>query len=164
MQFYRCKCGKSTMWTSMGVPACTRCKRCGSDFAQGPQGHEEPSPHEYVTRYDEFTGKPYELCQLCIHRRAELEAPPPPESEPPPPDPYLLLLTQYPHCDGYVLHMPGTCEYCDLPKNKPLHDYRVAHGINHTGEEDPSKSTCPAEARRAKSDIDCWPGNRATKA
>lgn len=78
-------------------------------------------------------------------------------------DPYLELVKQYPHCDAYVLHLPGTCEYCDLPKNKPLHNYRAANNINHTGENNPAKLPCPAEARRPKDIIDKWHGNRAAK-
>jgi hypothetical protein len=162
MQFYRCKCGKSTAWTSMGVPACTKCRYCGSDLAQGPTTHGEPAPHKYVTKYDENTGKPYEICRSCMQTRADLEKPPEPEAPPPEhPDPYLSLVAQYPHCDQYVLHRPSSCEYCGLPENEPLHAYRREHGINYTGENDPAKKQCPAEARRAKKTIDRWPGNRA---
>lgn len=161
MQFYRCKCGKSTCWTSMGVPACSSCKRCGSDFAQGPEGHADvPAPHDYVTKYHEDTGVPYEVCRVCMGRRTELEKPAEPEPPPPPPpDPYLALVQQYPHCDAFVLHRSG-CEYCAMPESAPLHEYRLVHGINYTGENDPTKKQCPAEARRPKETIDLWGGNR----
>lgn len=76
-------------------------------------------------------------------------------------DPYLGVVKQYPHCDQYVLHRLGECEYCDLPKYQPLHDYRNKNNINHTGENDPAKLTCPAEALRTKDIIDKWGGNRA---
>ena len=162
MQYYRCKCGKSEAWTSMGVSECATCKHCGSDLAMGPEGHAEtPAPHEYVAKYNEDTGIPYEVCRRCLRRRVDLEKPAEPEPPPPPPpDPYEGLVRQFPHCDAFVLHPAGTCEYCDLPKNKPLHDYRAAHGINHTGETDPTKKPCPAEERRRLSTIHRWPGNR----
>jgi hypothetical protein len=78
-------------------------------------------------------------------------------------DPYLGLMKQYPHCDQYVLHLPGTCAYCDSPELQPAHDYRNKNNINHTGENNPTKQTCPAEALRSKDIIDKWGGNRATK-
>lgn len=163
MQYYRCKCGDSTAWSSMGVSACTTCKKCGSDLAQSPGGHAEtPAPHEYVTKYDQDTGTPYERCSRCMDRRTEIETPAEPEPPlAPAPDPYLSLVQQYPHCDAMVLHPKGSCEYCDLPSNAPLHAYRTANGINCTGEDDPAKKPCPAEARRPKGTIDRWPRNRA---
>ena len=69
MQFYRCKCGKSTAWTSMGVSACSNCDSCGSDFAQSPEQHEAPAEHKYVTRYDSLTGAPYEMCRVCMEQK-----------------------------------------------------------------------------------------------
>lgn len=164
MQYYRCKCGKTTAWTTIGVSPCVTCHRCGSDLAQGETLHREPAPHRYVTRYDPITGKPYELCDVCCERRESIEAPPKPEPPPPPPpDDYLSLFPiahRYPHCDPYVLHVAGTCEFCDLPENAPLRLHREIHRINCTGENDPTKKPCPAEARRPKSLIDRWPGNR----
>lgn len=74
MQYYRCKCGKMTAWTSMGVSACSRCGQCGSDFARGPESHEDPEPHDYVTQYDQNTGAPYERCRRCGERKSALEA------------------------------------------------------------------------------------------
>jgi hypothetical protein len=79
----------------------------------------------------------------------------------PPPDPYLELAEQYPHCDAYILHPRGSCEFCDLPTSEPLHAWRKEHGINHTGEYDPTKKPCPAELRRPKGVIDKWGGNVA---
>ncbi len=55
----------------MGVSRCSRCDKCGSDFAQGPSEHVEPEPHEYVTKYDQNTGKPYEMCRRCMERKPE---------------------------------------------------------------------------------------------
>jgi hypothetical protein len=78
----------------------------------------------------------------------------------PPTDPYLNLVQQYPHCDQYVLHLKGSCEYCDSPSCDPLHTWRVEHNMNHTGENDPNKQQCPAEARRPISQINRWQGNQ----
>lgn len=74
------------------------------------------------------------------------------------------ILARYPHCDSLVLHPHGSCEYCDIDEFAPLHEWRRAHGINYTGENDPSKKPCPAEARRPAETINRWPGNRATPA
>lgn len=71
MQFYRCKCGETVSHTSMGVPDCSKCDKCGSDLAQAPTLHEEPKPHEYVTRYDRNTGTPFEMCTKCMQRKPE---------------------------------------------------------------------------------------------
>jgi hypothetical protein len=76
-------------------------------------------------------------------------------------DPYLGLTKRYPHCDAYVLHAPGTCEYCDMAEFAALHKYRKEHRVNYTGERDVTKLLCPAEARRGKMTIDKWHGNRA---
>lgn len=73
MQYYRCKCGGSESWTSMGVSACSRCGRCGSDLAQGPTTHSDPAPHEFVTKYDTNTGAPYERCRQCSRLKTDLE-------------------------------------------------------------------------------------------
>ncbi len=73
MQYFQCKCGEHKSWTSMGVPRCTRCKKCGSDLAQGPDGHREPEPHRYVTKYNQNTGAPFEICDRCFERRDKLE-------------------------------------------------------------------------------------------
>lgn len=73
MQTYRCKCGEVTSWTSMGVPACVRCPKCGSDLAPGPNSHRDPAPHDFVVKYDQNTGAPYDICKNCLRRRAELE-------------------------------------------------------------------------------------------
>src|SRR5580704_17943202 len=140
MQYYRCKCGDHTAWTSMGVPSCVTCKKCGSDLAQSPDGHSDPEPHSYKTKYNENTGEPYEICSYCMNKRSEIEAESKPDPLPVTRYPYLELVTKYPHCDMYVLHMKGSCESCDLPSNVPLHKWRDTNRINHTGENDPSKS------------------------
>lgn len=69
----------------------------------------------------------------------------------------FAILGQFPHCDSRVLHRPKECEYCDdHPEWQAL---RILYGINFTGENDPLKSPCPAEARRAAATINKWGGN-----
>lgn len=72
MQFYRCRCGEQKAWTSMGVPACSRCQKCGSDLAFSSETHREPEPHKWTTRYEPTTGAPFEVCTTCYRRRAEV--------------------------------------------------------------------------------------------
>lgn len=168
MRFYRCKCGDHTAWSSMGVADCLTCKKCGSDLAEGPSGHSDsPTPHDYVTKYNQDTGVPYERCDRCMQTRADIEAPPEPEPEPEPrdaADDYYAavkgLVSQFPHCDAAVLRRAEDCEYCALPKNRPLHEWRQRNGVNYTGENDPTKRPCPAESVRPTSTIHRWPGNR----
>ena len=67
-----------------------------------------------------------------------------------------------PHCDSEVLHRPGACQYCD---HRPdLQEFRLLHGINFTGENDPAKLSCPAAAKRSVETIERWGGNRARAA
>lgn len=73
MRFYRCKCGNAHSWTSIGIPACKRCGKCGSSLAQSPDEHETPEHHQFVTRYNQKTGAPFEVCGVCICRKEELE-------------------------------------------------------------------------------------------
>jgi hypothetical protein len=50
MQFFRCKCGKTSMHTSMGSAPCSVCDTCGSDLASAPSLHaENPPPHDPCT-------------------------------------------------------------------------------------------------------------------
>jgi hypothetical protein len=58
----------------MGVAACIRCSTCGSDLAQAPDLHTEPVPqHDYVTKFDQNTGEPYQVCRRCFQRQDEEE-------------------------------------------------------------------------------------------
>jgi hypothetical protein len=68
MRFWKCKCGASEAFGSDPPAPCTKCDKCGSDLFGG-----EPKPHYYVTKYDENSGKPYELCNQCYQRRDRLE-------------------------------------------------------------------------------------------
>lgn len=73
MIYYRCKCGKHESWSSMGVPLCQVCEKCGSTLATSPSTHLDPKPHEYVTQYDQDTGKPYEICLQCMRTKDQNE-------------------------------------------------------------------------------------------
>lgn len=65
-----------------------------------------------------------------------------------------------PHCDSNVLHAPGRCDYCDRGF-ADLQEFRLLHGINFTGESDPTKLPCPATAKRPVETIERWGGNVA---
>lgn len=65
MQYLRCKCGKATCSTSMGVQDCQGCAECKTTFAGHPDHHEELKEHEWVTRYNTHTGKPFKQCSKC---------------------------------------------------------------------------------------------------
>lgn len=64
MIFYRCKCGKSTAHSSMGVSACDTCDKCGSTLATGPNSHQEPKPHDI--RAEIRDGKVKCFCAVCL--------------------------------------------------------------------------------------------------
>lgn len=74
----------------------------------------------------------------------------------------FVILGQFPHCDPCVLHKPTDCEYCD--RHPDWQALRIVYGINFTGEQDPKKAPCPAEARRSTMTIHQWHGNRPTNA
>lgn len=72
MKFYRCKCGSSTSYTSMGVPRCESCPKCGSDLAQGPSEHRDPEPHRWVPQFDPNTGaRKADVCTACMSKRKD---------------------------------------------------------------------------------------------
>jgi len=62
-----------------------------------------------------------------------------------------------PHCDMWVLHAPGACEFCD--ELAPVQAARARLGINFTAETDPAKDPCPAMALRPTK-YNVWGGNR----
>jgi hypothetical protein len=70
---YRCKCGEIIASSSMGVPACWGCTKCKTNLATNPRDHHYPAKHEFVTKYDENTGKPYERCKNCYNKKEHLE-------------------------------------------------------------------------------------------
>ncbi len=71
MQYFRCKCGKSEGWSSMGVSRCRVCPECKSTLAQSPEGHGEPEPHDLcktvttTTYRGEITTKTVVECVNC---------------------------------------------------------------------------------------------------
>ena len=66
----------------------------------------------------------------------------------------------FPHCDAYVLHSPGECEYCDDYAGD-IQTWRQTNNVNFTNENNASKKTCPAVARRDPQKINLWYGNVA---
>lgn len=73
MQYYRCKCGNLESWGSDGTTPCRACPKCGTTLAQHPDDHRQPVPHKWQTQYDQNTGKPYEICRVCMNRREDVE-------------------------------------------------------------------------------------------
>lgn len=71
MKYYRCKCGKSEAWGSYPPVKCVGCPTCDTTLELHPDYHEKPSPHEFVTKYDEYTGKPYQICLNCLKEARE---------------------------------------------------------------------------------------------
>ena len=53
----------------------------------------------------------------------------------------------------------GKCSYCD--EYRQAQDQRAICGINFTGEDDPTKLPCPAEAARGLDNLEHWGGNKA---
>lgn len=68
MQYYRCKCGKHTAWTSMGVERCRGCETCNTTLEMSPQYHTEPAEHTLVTEYNPRTGAEYQICLKCCQK------------------------------------------------------------------------------------------------
>ena len=68
MQYYKCKCGESVSFGSMGPNPCTSCSICGTQLINihyHTDYYPKPIPHEFVIRYNESTGEPYDICKLC---------------------------------------------------------------------------------------------------
>lgn len=76
MIYYRCKCGEHESWSSMGPRRCTRCKKCGSNLASGPESHSEPEPHDVIrVPVETDTGEAFlSTCSWCFKTKAELIA------------------------------------------------------------------------------------------
>lgn len=83
MQYYRCKCGKSESWSSMGPTPCFKCDTCGSDLARDPSIHREPEPHNFVTGQVETDegAKPLTRCTFCLKTKAQIESAERPEGK-----------------------------------------------------------------------------------
>lgn len=85
------------------------------------------------------------------------------------------LITQFPHCDSYVLHRRGECSFCD--GHPEWQELRQAWGIAFTGHSDEVDTEgyarnapvlpCPADFKRpagAANDHRRWGGNKPTTA
>lgn len=68
---YTCKCGEMVVWSSMGVSPCNGCKKCNTVPSAGTP-FREPIPHHFITRYNETTGEPYKVCDVCWIREKDL--------------------------------------------------------------------------------------------
>ena len=71
MQYYSCKCGKREFWGSGMISRnCEVCNECGTTMMKDLDGNYKPSePHEYITNYNQNTGKPYQTCKKCYERK-----------------------------------------------------------------------------------------------
>jgi hypothetical protein len=65
-----------------------------------------------------------------------------------------------PHCDQYILHAPGECDYCDdQPGWQAL---RQLWGIAYTGHAPTAHQiACPSDTRRPDGIANLWHGNQA---
>lgn len=70
MQHFTCKCGERTAFGSMGPAPCESCEKCGTTITY-PGFWHDPIPHSYIPRYDEHTGKLYEVCEVCWEKKKE---------------------------------------------------------------------------------------------
>ena len=77
MQYYECRCGKSTAFSSMHVPACVECSYCHTKLLPiglkhsilMDDGNWFPSSHQWRRQYESTTGKPYDVCADCNKKR-----------------------------------------------------------------------------------------------
>jgi hypothetical protein len=77
MLYYRCKCGNTQAWGSMPPNRCDKCESCGSDLALDPEGHREPSPHDFSAVQEVVTDQgtaTITRCRHCYRTKAELES------------------------------------------------------------------------------------------
>jgi len=66
MNYLRCKCGKITSWSSYtSAKDCEGCKECNTTLAVDISLHKPLVDHNYVTKYNSNTGKPYKVCSVC---------------------------------------------------------------------------------------------------
>lgn len=73
MKYFRCKCGKHTAWSSMGVAECEGCDECKTTLAESPSGHDAIAEHDWEDRWaiDEKTGERWieQVCRKCSTTR-----------------------------------------------------------------------------------------------
>lgn len=76
MRYYQCKCGNEQWVGSYPPPSCVQCKTCGTTLAEGPDGHLEPRPHEFVERMviTDAGMQPLTVCRFCNQTKREIEA------------------------------------------------------------------------------------------
>lgn len=77
MQYARCKCGKSEVWSSgMPIATCRPCSTCGSVPAASANSHPEPTPHDFssVEMVDTDEGKkPLTRCRMCHKTKSQID-------------------------------------------------------------------------------------------
>jgi hypothetical protein len=68
MYFYSCKCGHEKHYCNGMMPhPCQVCPICGTTALRRKDGSfVPPEPHDWVTVYNEHTGKPYKRCRNCM--------------------------------------------------------------------------------------------------
>jgi len=72
MKTFRCKCGESIIYSSMGTGHnCEGCTKCNTTYADHPDHHLPLEPHDWITKYNQNTGKPYKVYNKCCHRDKE---------------------------------------------------------------------------------------------
>jgi len=49
----------------MGSCDCQGCEKCNTTYAGHPDLHEPLQPHDWGTKYNQNTGKPYKVCKKC---------------------------------------------------------------------------------------------------
>lgn len=76
MQVYRCRCGKSKFFGSDSPSPCQGCYLCETTYAQHPDDHKKPEPHQFdsVQRIETDEGeKTLSRCRWCYISRKEAE-------------------------------------------------------------------------------------------
>lgn len=82
-----------------------------------------------------------------------------------PDPPHIPADGTYPHCDQYVLHSAGVCQYCDLHPDWQADRVRLAMAFSDTSPEEIERfrlSPCPSTLRRPAAVRDRWWGNAPT--
>ena len=75
MQYYRCKCGKSTAYGTMGPNPCDGCYECGTTLDQAPELHRTPEPHqmEPTTVQTDDGQAVLHRCRWCGKTQAQID-------------------------------------------------------------------------------------------
>lgn len=74
MTYYRCKCGKREYFGSGMYPHdCEGCEECGTTLETSAETHRPIAPHDWETKYDENTGKPYKRCKKCYQKEKNVK-------------------------------------------------------------------------------------------